>query len=53
MNEDEEDAFDPQTSGIEINEERRIRDARAKRALERIAGGDEFETGSGGQTTKG
>lgn len=53
MNDDEEDAFDPQTSGIEINEERRIRDARSKRALERIAGGDEFETGSGGQSTRG
>lgn len=50
MNQDDEDAFDPQTGGVEMDEDRRIRDARSKRALERIAGGDEFETSSGSQT---
>lgn len=52
-NEDDEDAFDPQTGGIDISEERRILHARSKRALERIAGGDEFESSSGSLTTRG
>jgi hypothetical protein len=52
-NEDDEDAFDPQTGGIDMSEERRILDARSKRALERIAGGDEFESSSSSLTTRG